>query len=71
MVGRVNPWVKKHWPALVWLLALACFALGSYIGWSVNANVGGAMWLVSAILAFVPFLSHRNPRDSQDGTELR
>jgi hypothetical protein len=71
MVGQVSPWVKKHWPALVWLLALACFALGSYIGWSVNANVGASMWLASAILAFVPFLSHRNPRDPQNDAHVR
>ncbi|MEM7324179.1 MAG: hypothetical protein AAF531_13905 [Actinomycetota bacterium] len=67
----MNVWVLKHWQALVWLAALACFALGSYIGWSVNANLGAAMWLGSAVLAFIPFLSHRNPKDPQDGFEHR
>lgn len=59
--------IVKYWKALVWLTALACFALGSYIGWSVNANLGAALWLASAVLAFIPFLSHRTPGQPDDG----
>lgn len=46
--------------ALGWLSSVVCFAIGTYVGWNVNANVGAMLWGLSAVLAFLPFLSHRH-----------
>lgn len=52
--------IHRHRHALIWSAALACFALGSWVGWTINANVGAYLWLAAAVLAFLPFLSHRH-----------
>lgn len=49
--------------AALWTAALVCFIVGFWIGWSVNANVGAALWGLSAVLSFIPFLAHRDPGD--------
>ncbi|MEM7274897.1 MAG: hypothetical protein AAF547_17580 [Actinomycetota bacterium] len=60
-----GPRTKARNTAL-WLASLLSFGLGSWIGWSINANLGAALWGLSAVLAFVPFLTHRD-RDPDGG----
>lgn len=45
----------------MWVLSAVALVLGFYIGFNVNADVGGLLWLASAALALAPFASHRNP----------
>lgn len=52
--------VYRYRHALIWFTAAVCFVLGFYVGWTINANLGAALWGASAVLAFLPFLSHRN-----------
>ncbi len=45
---------------LAWSGTVVCFVAGFWIGWTVHAETGAALWILSAALAFVPFLSHRH-----------
>lgn len=45
----------------LWILSGVALVLGFYIGFNIDAEVGGFLWLASALLALAPFASHRNP----------
>ena len=51
-------WVR----VTLWVLAAVALVAGFIIGFNINAKVGGYLWLASAILALVPFASHRRPK---------
>ncbi|MEM8924488.1 MAG: hypothetical protein AAGD35_13385 [Actinomycetota bacterium] len=59
MAADTAPSARRGRHGLLWLSALLVFALGCYIGWNINANLGAALWGLSAVLGFIPFLSHR------------
>ncbi len=51
-------WVR----VTLWVLSAVALVAGFFIGFNVNAKVGGFLWLASAVLALVPFASHRTPK---------
>jgi len=52
--------LNKRWLRITsWVLSGIALVVGFAIGMTQNANVGGALWLASAILALLPFLDHR------------
>lgn len=50
----------QRWQIACWLGAVVVFAIGSYVGWTLHAQAGAILWGISAVLGFLPFLSHRN-----------
>lgn len=42
-----------------WLLSGIAFVVGPLIGMTVNAELGAAIWVLSAVLALLPFATHR------------
>ena len=46
----------------MWVLSAVALVAGFIIGFNINAKVGGYLWLASAVLALVPFASHRTPK---------
>lgn len=46
----------------MWVLSAVALVAGFFIGFNVDAKVGGYLWLASAVLALVPFASHREPK---------
>lgn len=45
---------------LCWVMSGVTFLIGPLIGMTVNAELGAAIWVSSAVLALLPFSSHRN-----------
>lgn len=43
-----------------WVMSGIAFLLGPLIGMTVNAELGAAIWVSSAVLALLPFSSHRH-----------
>ncbi len=46
----------------MWVLSAIALVAGFFIGFNVDAKIGGYLWLTSAVLALVPFASHRQPK---------
>lgn len=46
--------------AVCWMLAGVAFLLGPVVGLTMNAEFGAAIWVSSAVLALLPFASHRH-----------
>lgn len=42
-----------------WILAVAVFVAGIWIGLNWEPGLGAGMWLVAAVLGFLPFTSAR------------
>ncbi len=49
---------RRHRRRALWAVAPVVFIIGTYVGWNLNANLGALLWVASAVVAFVPFLSH-------------
>jgi hypothetical protein len=43
-----------------WVLSGVCFIAGSIIGMMLSPQIGITLWFAAGVLAFLPFLSHRN-----------
>ena len=65
---RRRDWWARRGPyrVLCWMLSAVAFIAGPAIGMTTNAGLGAAIWLSSALLALVPFASHRH-QDLHDG----
>lgn len=46
--------------ALSWTLSAVAFVAGFAVGMTIHARLGAALWIVSAVLALLPFASHRD-----------
>ncbi len=52
---------RSQWlHGLSWFLAALAFGFGTWIGMTSHARVGAGLWIVSAVLALLPFASHRH-----------
>lgn len=43
-----------------WLLSGLTFVVGPLIGMTIDAEAGAAIWILSAVLALLPFATHRS-----------
>lgn len=43
-----------------WLLSGFTFVAGPLIGMTIDAEAGAAIWILSAVLALLPFATHRS-----------
>ncbi|MCH7787955.1 MAG: hypothetical protein IH940_00765 [Acidobacteria bacterium] len=43
-----------------WVLSGLAFVAGSIIGMTVSPQIGISLWFAAGVLAFLPFLAHRN-----------
>ena len=43
----------------LWVLAAASLVAGFYVGFNISANTGAFLLVASAVLALVPFATHR------------
>lgn len=43
-----------------WLLSGLTFVVGPLIGMTIDAETGAAIWILSAVLALLPFATHRS-----------
>jgi hypothetical protein len=46
--------------ALSWTLSVVAFVAGFIVGMRIHAQLGAALWIASAVLALLPFASHRD-----------
>ncbi len=50
----------RRFHALSWTLSALAFVAGFAVGMTIHARLGAALWIASAVLALLPFASHRD-----------
>ena len=66
---RASGWMQRRgrYRVLCWALSAVAFVAGPVIGMNLHANLGASIWVLSAVLALIPFWSHRHPMpDGED-----